>query len=87
MPQHKGAVRRVRLSEKRRSANKGTKVELRKMLKEFDGAETKSAESLRAIQSRLDKLAKKGLIHKNYTANKMSKLAKSVKAQPVKAKA
>ena len=77
MPQHKGAIRRVRLSEKRRSANKGSKIELRKMVKEFEGAETKSAESVRALQSKLDKLAKKGLIHKNYAANKKSKLAKA----------
>ncbi len=79
MPQHKGAVRRVRLSAKRRTANKGQKVELRKMLKEFDGAATKSAASVSAIQSRLDKLAKKGLVHKNFAANKKSKLAKAAK--------
>ena len=81
MPQHKGAVRRVRLSEKRRTANKGHKVELRKMLKEFDGAAQKSAESLSTLQSRLDKLAKKGLIHKNFAANKKSKLARAATAK------
>ncbi len=76
MPQHKGAVRRVRLSEKRKSANKGQKVELRKLLKDFDG---KNAADLKTLQSRLDKLAKKGLVHKNYAANKKSKLAKAAK--------
>ena len=79
MPQHKGAVRRVRLSEKRRVANKGSKVELRKMMKEMASG-AKSAENVRALQSKLDKLAKKGLIHKNFAANKKSKLAQSVKA-------
>ena len=79
MPQHKGAVRRVRLSEKRRAVNKGQKVELRKMLKTFDAAGANSTEGLRAIQSRLDKLAKKGLVHKNFAANKKSKLAKAAK--------
>ena len=74
MPQHKGAVRRVRLSEKRRTSNKGQKVELRKLLKDFDGA---SAEGLKGLQSRLDKLASKGLIHKNYAANKKAKLTKA----------
>ena len=74
MPQHKGAVRRVRLSEKRRVANKGQKVELRKLVKEFDGAST----DFKALQSRLDKLAKKGLVHKNFAANKKSKLARAV---------
>jgi small subunit ribosomal protein S20 len=76
MPQHKGAVRRVRLSEKRRIENKGQKVTLRKMLKAFSGAET--AEGLKGLQSSLDKLAKKGLIHKNFAANKKSQLAKAV---------
>lgn len=66
----------MRLSEKRRVENKGQKVALRKMLKEFSGAET--AEGLRALQSRLDKLAKKGLVHKNYAANKKAKLARAV---------
>jgi small subunit ribosomal protein S20 len=78
MPQHKGAVRRVRLSEKRRTENKGQKVALRKMLKEFDGAPT--AEGLKGLQSSLDKMAKKGLVHKNYAANKKSKLARSLAA-------
>jgi small subunit ribosomal protein S20 len=75
MPQHKGAVRRVRLSEKRKSANKGQKVALRKMMKEFTGAET--AEGVQKLQSSLDKLAKKGLIHKNYAANKKSQIARA----------
>ena len=74
MPQHKGAVRRVRLSEKRRVANKGSKVQLRKLLKEFDA----KPEDMKALQSRLDKLASKGLVHKNYAANKKAQLAKAV---------
>jgi small subunit ribosomal protein S20 len=78
MPQHKGAVRRVRLSEKRRVANKGRKVELRKMLKDFDVTAATGAEGLKTIQSKLDKLAAKGLIHKNYAANKKAKLARAL---------
>ena len=76
MPQHKGAVRRVRLSEKRREANKGQKVELRKLLKSFDGAAS-TTDDRKKLQSKLDKLAKKGLIHKNYAANKKSQLARA----------
>jgi small subunit ribosomal protein S20 len=74
MPQHKGAVRRVRLSEKRRVANKGSKVQLRKLMKEFDA----KPEDLKALQSRLDKLASKGLVHKNYASNKNAQLARAV---------
>lgn len=71
----------MRLSEKRRVVNKGQKVELRKMLKSFDAAGATSAEGLSGIQSRLDKLAKKGLVHKNFAANKKSKLARAAKAK------
>jgi len=77
MPQHQGAVRRVRLSEKRRVENKGKKVELRKMLKEISTSEAATPEQMRGIQSKLDRLAAKGLVHKNYAANKKAKLAKA----------
>ena len=78
MPQHKGAVRRVRLSEKRRIANKGQKVELRKMIKGFDVTASTSAEELTKLQSKLDKLASKGLVHKNFAANKKGQLARAL---------
>ncbi len=80
MPQHQGAVRRVRLSEKRRVENKGKKVDLRKMLKEFEATEAKTPQLLKGLQSKLDRLAAKGLVHKNYAANKKGKLAKAVTA-------
>ena len=80
MPQHKGAVRRVRLTEKRRAANKGQKVDLRKLLKGIAEAPAGTATDLKTIQSRLDKLARKGLVHKNFAANKKSKLARAAKA-------
>jgi small subunit ribosomal protein S20 len=80
MPQHKGAVRRVRLSEKRRTANKGQKVDLRKLLKGFAESPEGAPTDLKTIQSRLDKLARKGLVHKNFAANKKSKLARAAKA-------
>ena len=67
----------MRLSEKRRVANKGSKVQLRKLLKEFDTTAAKP-EDLKGLQSRLDKLAAKGLVHKNYAANKKAQLAKAV---------
>lgn len=78
MPQHIGAVRRVRLSEKRRIENKGRKVEMRKLLKDFDPAAENAQDQLKAVQSKLDRLAAKGLIHKNYAANKKAKLANRV---------
>jgi small subunit ribosomal protein S20 len=75
MPQHIGAIRRVRLSEKRRIENKGKKIEMRKLLREFDATGTTAVDQLKTLQSKLDRLAQKGLIHKNYAANKKAKLA------------
>ena len=76
MPQHKGAIKRVRLAEKHRIANKGKKIEMRKLLKDFDAAG--GVASLTKIQSTLDRLARKGIVPKNFAANKKSKLAKAV---------
>lgn len=78
MPQHIGAVRRVRLSEKRRIENKGKKIEMRKLLREFDPVGTTSADQLKTLQSKLDRLARKGLIHKNFAANRKAKLAAAI---------
>lgn len=79
MPQHQGAVRRVRLSEKRRIANKGKKVEMRKLLKSFDPASAEATTDVRKLQSTLDRMARKGLVKKNFAANKKAKLMKAVK--------
>ena len=78
MPQHIGAVRRVRLSEKRRIENKGKKIEMRKLLREFDATASNAQDLLKAVQSKLDRMARRGLIHKNYAANKKAKLAASI---------
>jgi len=78
MPQHQGAVRRVRLSEKRRIENKGKKIDLRKLLKDFDPTAENAAEQFKGIQSKLDRLARIGLIHKNYAANRKAKLKSAI---------
>ncbi|HYM20816.1 MAG TPA: 30S ribosomal protein S20 [Candidatus Kapabacteria bacterium] len=79
MPQHKGAVRRVRLSEKRRTANKGKKVDMRKLLKSFDPKSADAPKSLRKIQSTLDRMARTGVVKKNFAANKKAKLMRALK--------
>jgi ribosomal protein S20 len=60
-------------------ANKGQKVGLRKLLKGFAESTEGASADLKTIQSRLDKLARKGLVHKNFAANKKSKLARAAK--------
>ena len=83
MPQHKGAERRVRLSEKRRTENKGKKIDMRKLLKDFDPKASTAGDSLKKLQSTLDRLARKGIVKKNFAANKKSKLARSIKKATV----
>ena len=78
MPQHKGAIRRVRLAEKQRIANKGKKVDMRKMLKNFDPKADDATGSLKKIQSKLDKLARTGVITKNFASNHKSKLSRQI---------
>ncbi|MFA6571427.1 MAG: 30S ribosomal protein S20 [Bacteroidota bacterium] len=81
MAHHKSALKRIRQSKKRRIYNRINKKSLKLALKEvttagtFDDAVTK----LKAAFRQLDKIAAKGIIHKNTAANRKSALAKHVK--------
>jgi ribosomal protein S20 len=48
---------------------------MRKLLKDFD---PKTGDNFVAIQSKLDKLARKGIVTKNFAANRKAKLAKAI---------
>lgn len=80
MPQHKSAIKRVRQNEKRRKQNqpKRSKIKtlIKKALETTDKEEAK--EAAREATAYLDKMATKGLIHKNFAARKKSKLAQHV---------
>ena len=82
MPQHKSAERRVRLSEKKKDQNKAEKTKMRNLIKRVREAETpeEGAKAYRETTAVLDKLATKGVIHKNLAANKKSRLSKFVKS-------
>lgn len=88
MPQHKSAEKRVRQSKRRNERNRANKTAMKKLVKAVKGA-TKpedAATALRAAVEKLDRMATKGVIHKNNAANKKSKLARLVNklsAQPV----
>lgn len=80
MPQHKSAKKRMRQNEKRRQHNKGQKTRVRskmKKLRTLDDPEAAS-ELLNDVKGELDRLASKGIIHKNKAANYKSKLEKHV---------
>jgi small subunit ribosomal protein S20 len=80
MPQHKSAEKRVRQSARRRAHNRYYKVMMRNALKAVRTATSKDAliEEVRKATRVLDRLAAKGLIHKNYAANRKSQMARLV---------
>lgn len=85
MPNIKSAIKRVKVSEKRRLRNASHKSALRTAVKSFETAaasnnvDTAKA-ALIAASKKLDKAATKGLIHKNAAARKKSRLAKRLNA-------
>ncbi|MDQ0900272.1 MULTISPECIES: 30S ribosomal protein S20 [unclassified Paenibacillus] len=78
MPNIKSAIKRVKVSEKRRLRNASQKSALRTAVKAFETAV--SPEALIIASKKLDKAASKGLIHKNAANRKKSRLAKRLNA-------
>jgi small subunit ribosomal protein S20 len=80
MPQHKSAEKRVRQDAKRRLHNRYYKVMMRNALKAFRTATSKEGlvEEARKATKILDRLAAKGLIHKNFAANRKSQMARRI---------
>ncbi len=78
MANHKSAEKRIRSSETKRTSNRYHAKTVRNAVKKqkatTDAAE--AAKNLPVVVSQLDKLAKKGVIHKNKAANLKSKLMK-----------
>jgi small subunit ribosomal protein S20 len=84
MPNIKSAIKRVKVSEKRRLRNASQKSALRTAVKAAEAAISANAESaqeaLILAAKKLDKAASKGLIHKNAANRKKSRLAKKLNA-------
>ena len=80
MANYASSIRRIRKSEKARQYNKHytsqMKSEIKKLLSVADKEEAEKG--FRAAQKMLDKLASKGIIHKNKAANQKSRLAAHV---------
>jgi small subunit ribosomal protein S20 len=80
MPQHESAKKRMRQNKKRQHRNKSQKSRVRtkiKKLRALDDPET-ARDLLNDVKGDLDRLAAKGIIHKNKAANRKSKLEKYV---------
>ncbi len=80
MAQHKSAEKRARQSDRRKAANKELKSRMKTVVKAAreEKDKEKAAAALKQASATLDKLAAKGIIHKNKAANQKSKLTKRV---------
>ena len=82
MANHKATKKDVRQSTKRREINRYYGKTTRNAIRQLRELENKkeAAENLPKTASMIDKMAKRGIIHKNKAANLKSKLAKKVNA-------
>ena len=81
MANHKSAIKRARQNEIRRLRNKAARTRIKKLTKSLHMAADKasagdSAAILNQAKSVIDKAAKKGVIHKNTAARKISRLSR-----------
>ena len=81
MPIIKSAKKRVKITEKRTLINRMQKSRLKTAIKRFEKAASSDdvnniSEELSKTQKTIDKIAAKGIIHKNTAARKKSQLAK-----------
>ncbi|WP_458412438.1 30S ribosomal protein S20 [Schinkia sp. CFF1] len=83
MPNIKSAIKRVKVNEGRRAQNISIKSDMRTAVKKVEtlvvnnDVETAKSALVTASQ-KLDKAARKGLIHKNTAARQKSRLAKKL---------
>ena len=82
MANHAATKKDVRQSSKRRDRNRYYGKTTRNAIRDIKTIEEKTAatDKLPSVASMIDKLAKRGTIHKNKAANLKSKLAKKINA-------
>lgn len=80
MANHKATKKDVRQATKRRERNKYYGKTTRNAIRDLKALKTgkEAGDQLPEVASMIDKLAKRGIIHKNKAANLKSKLAKKV---------
>ena len=82
MANHAATKKDVRQSSKRRDRNRYYGKTTRNAIRDIKALDEKSAatDKLPSVASMIDKLAKRGTIHKNKAANLKSKLARKINA-------
>lgn len=82
MANHSATKKSARQSAKRNERNRYQGKTTRNAIRDFRALDSKAAaeDKFPELAAKIDKLAKKGIIHKNKAANLKSKLTKNVKA-------
>ncbi len=82
MPHHKSCKKRLKQNRKENAYNKHYKSMMKTAIKKVVESKTKEAasENMLFAQSILDKLVSKGVLKKNQSSNKKSKMMKFVNA-------
>ncbi|MCQ2276196.1 MAG: 30S ribosomal protein S20 [Bacteroidales bacterium] len=82
MANHKSSIKRIRANEKKRLENRYYSKTMRNALRDIRAIEDKNEamQKLSSMTAMIDKLAKRGMIHKNKAANLKSGLAKKINA-------
>jgi small subunit ribosomal protein S20 len=77
MAHHKSAIKRIQTNARNAARNKNAKTNLKTQVKKVRSSKTKTdgEAQYRETASLLDRLAQKGIIHKNKAANQKAKLA------------
>ena len=80
MANHKSAEKRIRANEVKRVRNRYQNKTTRTFIKRLKGTTVKSEAQalLNEVTSMIDKLAKKGIIHRKKASNQKSKLSRYV---------
>jgi small subunit ribosomal protein S20 len=88
MANHKATKKDVRQADKRRDRNRYNGKTTRNAIRDLRAikGQKEAGDQLPEVASMIDKLAKKGVIHKNKAANLKSKLARKVNALAAAAK-
>jgi small subunit ribosomal protein S20 len=80
---HASAIKRARQNEIRRLRNKANKTKVKHNVKEVRAAiaendSENAVQKLKTAQAIIDKAAKKGVLHKNTAARKISRLSRQI---------
>ena len=82
MANHKSSLKRIRANETKRLANRYYSKTMRNALRDIRAISDKgeATQKLASMTAMIDKLAKRGMIHKNKAANLKSGLMKKINA-------